>query len=113
RLLSCSEQPLHPTRFSIGHRGGGTLQFPEETVESIQAGTRMGAGIQECDVTFTKDLQLVCRHDHCDLHTTTNILTTPLAAKCTKPFQPYDPVSGTTASATCCTSDLTLAEFKQ
>ena len=34
----------------------------------------MGAGIVECDVTFTKDKQLVCRHAQNDLHTTTNIL---------------------------------------
>ena len=44
----------------------------------------MGAGIVECDVTFTKDKELVCRHAQNDLHTTTNILATPLAAKCTQ-----------------------------
>jgi glycerophosphoryl diester phosphodiesterase len=38
----------------------------------------MGAGILECDVTFTRDRELVCRHAQCDLHTTTNILDTPL-----------------------------------
>lgn len=62
------------------------------------------------DVTFTKDLELVCRHSQCDLHTTTNILATNLASKCTQPFKPatdYEP-----ASALCCTSDITLAEFK-
>jgi glycerophosphoryl diester phosphodiesterase len=36
----------------------------------------MGAGILECDVTFTKDQKLVCRHAQNDLHTTTNILVT-------------------------------------
>ena len=73
----------------------------------------MGAGILECDVTFTKDRQLVCRHAQCDLHTTTNILAVPeLAAKCTQPFTPADPQAGTEASAKCCTSDLTLAEFR-
>ena len=73
----------------------------------------MGAGILECDVTFTKDRQLVCRHSQCDLHTTTNILAIPeLAAKCTQPFTPADPATGTPASAQCCTSDITLAEFK-
>ena len=52
----------------------------------------MGAGIIECDVTFTKDRELVCRHSQCDLHTTTNILTVPeLAAKCTQAFSPADP----------------------
>ena len=48
----------------------------------------MGAGIVECDVTFTKDKQLVCRHAQNDLHTTTNIPDTPLAQKCTKGFTP-------------------------
>jgi len=116
KLQSCSEGPFRKTDFSIGHRGGGTLQFPEHTKESHEAGARMGAGIQECDVTFTKDRQLVCRHDQCDLHTTTNILLTPLADKCSKPFSPAEfDASGKlvkAASALCCTSDLTVDEFK-
>ena len=103
---------MHPSDFSIGHRGAA-LEFPEHTLESYRAAARMGAGIIECDVTFTSDLQLVCRHSQCDLHTTTNILAIPeLAAKCTKGFTPYDPATNTPASATCCTSDITLAEFK-
>ena len=111
-LQRCSEGPFRKSDFSIGHRGAA-LQFPEHTKESYEAAARMGAGIIECDVTFTKDRQLVCRHSQCDLHTTTNILANPaLAAKCTKPFTPADPVAGTAASATCCTSDITLAEFK-
>ena len=74
----------------------------------------MGAGVIECDVTFTKDRQLVCRHSQCDLHTTTNILSVPaLAAKCTQAFSPADPATGKKASAKCCTSDITLAEFRQ
>src|SRR5713101_9053580 len=114
RLQQCSEGPFHKTAFSIGHRGGGTLQFPEHTKESHEAGARMGAGVLECDVTFTNDGALVCRHDQCDLHTTTNILVTPLAEKCTVKFSPaaFD-ASGTrttAASALCCTSDLTLDE---
>jgi glycerophosphoryl diester phosphodiesterase len=116
KLEQCADGPFYKTDFSIGHRGGGTLQFPEHTKESHEAGSRMGAGIQECDVTFTSDKQLVCRHDQCDLHTTTNILTTSLAAKCTQPFAPaaFDASGKLTkaASALCCTSDLTLAEFK-
>lgn len=76
----------------------------------------MGAGILECDVTFTSDGELVCRHDQCDLHTTTDILTTPLAAKCSVPFSPaeFDASGKRTkaASALCCASDLTLEEFK-
>lgn len=113
KLKSCAAGPFHRTTFSIGHRGAA-LQFPEHTRESYLAAARMGAGIVECDVTFTKDRQLVCRHSQCDLHTSTDILARPqLAAKCSKPFTPADPASGRKADALCCTSDLTLAEFKQ
>ncbi len=86
--------------------------FPEHTKESYEAAARMGAGVVECDVTFTKDKQLVCRHAQNDLHTTTNILATALAAKCTKPFTPFDADKKTPATAECRTSDITLAEFK-
>lgn len=111
RLQRCTEFDAHPSDFSIGHRGA-PMQFPEHTRESYVAAARMGAGILECDVTFTKDRELVCRHSQCDLHTTTNILATDLAAKCSEPFTPYDPETDTPASAKCCTSDITLAEFK-
>jgi glycerophosphoryl diester phosphodiesterase len=112
KLEQCEDGPFHKTKFSIGHRGAG-LQFPEHTKKSYEAAARMGAGIVECDVTFTEDRQLVCRHSQCDLHTTTNILAIPeLAAKCSVPFTPADPATGTPATATCCTSDITLAEFK-
>ena len=111
-LLACGDGPFEKTDFSIGHRGAA-LQFPEHTRESYVAAARMGAGLLECDVTFTADRELVCRHSQCDLHTTTNILAVPeLAAKCSVPFTPADPVAGTPASAQCCTSDITLAEFK-
>lgn len=111
-LQSCSERRSRVSDFSIAHRGA-PLQFPEHTKESYEAAARMGAGIIECDVTFTADRELVCRHSQCDLHTTTNILAIPeLAAKCSEPFTPADPVAGTPASARCCTSDITLDEFK-
>jgi glycerophosphoryl diester phosphodiesterase len=115
-LQQCSEMQFRKTDFSIGHRGAA-LQFPEHTKEAYEAGARMGAGILECDVTFTNDGELVCRHAQCDLHTTTNILATPLAAKCRVPFTPaeFDPITGArtkAATARCCTSDLTLEEFK-
>lgn len=38
KLDSCKELQMKPTKLSIGHRGGGTLQMPEETRESILAG---------------------------------------------------------------------------
>jgi glycerophosphoryl diester phosphodiesterase len=112
KLQQCTG-PFHKTDFSIGHRGAA-LMFPEHSKEAYMAAARMGAGIIECDVTFTKDRQLVCRHSQCDLHTTTNILAVPaLASKCTQGFSPADPATGKKASAKCCTSDITLAEFKQ
>jgi len=111
KLQSCANGPFEKTGFSIGHRGAA-MQFPEHTKESYEASARMGAGIVECDVTFTKDKELVCRHAQNDLHTTTNILATPLAAKCSKAFTPYDAEKKTPASAECRTSDITLAEFK-
>jgi glycerophosphoryl diester phosphodiesterase len=114
-LISCSEGPFKRADFSIGHRGAA-LQFPEHTLESYEAAARMGAGIVECDVTFTKDKELVCRHAQNDLHTTTNILATPLAATCVKPFTPatFDANGNllTPASAECRTSEITLADFK-
>jgi glycerophosphoryl diester phosphodiesterase len=105
RLLKCQNGPFRRTSFSIGHRGA-PLQFPEHTKESYEAGARMGAGIVECDVTFTKDGQLVCRHDECDLHTTTNIVNTELNASCTTPW------SGAGSAPRCCASDITLKQFK-
>ena len=112
-LAQCKAGPFFRTSFSIGHRGAA-MQFPEHTREAYIAGARMGAGILECDVTFTKDRQLVCRHSQCDLQTTTNILAIPeLAAKCSTPFSPADPAAGKKAEAKCCTSDLTLAEFRR
>ncbi len=113
RLKSCEGYPSTKTNFSIGHRGAA-MQFPEHTRESYVAAARSGAGIVECDVTFTKDRELVCRHSQCDLHTTTNILAIPdLAAKCSVPFSPADPATGKQATAKCCTSDLTVSEFKR
>jgi glycerophosphoryl diester phosphodiesterase len=116
RLQACAKrESFQPSQFSIGHRGAA-LQFPEHTKESYEAAARTGAGIVECDVTFTKDKELVCRHAQNDLHTTTNILATPLAQKCIRPFTPasFD-ANGTLlapAAAECRTSEITLAEFK-
>lgn len=117
RLLQCAGGPFIKTDFCIGHRGAA-LHYPEHTRESYEAAARQGAGIIECDVIFTQDRQLVCRHSQCDLHRTTNILAIPeLAAKCSIPFAPAvtDPVTGAIlapARARCCTSDITMAEFR-
>jgi glycerophosphoryl diester phosphodiesterase len=109
KLLSCADDPVSRTNFSIGHRGA-PMQFPEHTVESYKAAASMGAGIIECDVTFTSDKHLVCRHAQNDLHTTTNILATDLASNCTEGFTPAN--DDKKANAKCQTSDVTLAEFQ-
>lgn len=110
-LSACIGKPAYRTDFSIAHRGAPLL-FPEHTRESYEAGITQGAGILECDVTFTKDQELVCRHSQCDLHTTTNILKTDLAKKCTVPPQVENGVLTNAKEIKCCASDLTLAEFK-
>ncbi|WP_375230852.1 glycerophosphodiester phosphodiesterase family protein [Roseobacter sp. S98] len=108
RLQSCEAQTPVKSDFSIGHRGAA-LMFPEHTAQSATAAARMGAGILECDVTFTKDHELVCRHAQNDLHRTTDILSTDLARTCVTPFSPAR--GSVKASAECRTSDVTLAEF--
>ncbi len=109
QLQSCRNQEASMSSFSIGHRGA-PMQFPEHTVESNRAAALMGAGILECDVTFTADLELVCRHAQNDLHTTTNILATPLASTCTTPFTPAN--GDASATAECRTSEITLDEYR-
>jgi glycerophosphoryl diester phosphodiesterase len=107
RLMQCEKGPFYRSDFSIGHRGAA-MQFPEHSDVAYRAGARMGAGIVECDVTFTKDGELVCRHSECDLHTTTNIVATDLNDKCTVPWSG----PGQDPAPQCCTSDLTYDEFK-
>jgi len=106
-LQKCAEDVKMDKKsdWSIGHRGA-CMQYPEHTLESYYAALVQGAGIVECDVTFTKDRQLICRHAQCDLHTTTDVVTRPeLNAKCTTPYTPG-------GSPKCCASDFTLAEIK-
>jgi len=107
KLSDCAESKSidEKSDWSIGHRGA-CMQYPEHTLDSYKAALIQGAGIVECDVTFTKDKQLICRHAQCDLHTTTDVVARPeLNAKCTTPYVPGgDPV--------CCASDFTLEDIK-
>ncbi|RPE71332.1 glycerophosphoryl diester phosphodiesterase [Pacificibacter maritimus] len=107
-LQACASMEPVRTDFSIAHRGA-PLMFPEHTEQANRAGALMGAGIMECDVAFTADKELVCRHAQNDLHTTTNILATDLGAKCTTPFSPA--MGDEKAQVECRTSDITLAEY--
>ncbi|MEM7193353.1 MAG: glycerophosphodiester phosphodiesterase family protein [Pseudomonadota bacterium] len=109
RLQSCIHGPFRPSDWSIGHRGA-PAQFPEHTRESNIAAARMGAGILECDVTFTRDRELVCRHAQDDLHTSTDILSTALADRCVQPSTATS--DNVRVDAQCRTSDITLSEFK-
>lgn len=109
RLETCDVSAVRPQAFSIAHRGA-PFEYPEHSVEGYEAAATQGAGVIECDVTFTSDRELICRHSQCDLHTTTDILATDLAQKCSVPPDmnsaiPYQDVQ-------CCTSDLTLTEFR-
>lgn len=108
-LEACATMEPVRTDFSIAHRGA-PLMFPEHTEQANRAGALMGAGIMECDVAFTADKELVCRHAQNDLHTTTNIIATDLGAKCTTPFTPAN--GDEKAQVECRTSDITLAEYK-
>ena len=105
-----------PSEQSIGHRGS-CLFFPEHSRQSYEGAANLGAGVVECDVTFTKDKELVCRHSQCDLHSSTDILLREdLAPLCSQPFVPatfgFTGHRLTSASAKCCTSDITLKQFK-
>lgn len=112
-LLACKGQTPSKTDFSIAHRGA-PLQFPEHTYDGYVASAQMGAGILECDVAFTNDGELVCRHAQNDLHTTTNIVATPLANQCSVP--PIIDAHGTLTNAAdieCRTSDISVRDFKR
>jgi glycerophosphoryl diester phosphodiesterase len=114
QLQSCADMPFYKTEFSIAHRGA-PLGYPEHTREGYVAAAAMGAGVIECDVTFTKDLALVCRHSQCDLHRTTNILQTRHANNCSEGFTAAatDPTGKPiSANARCCTSDITLSQYQ-
>lgn len=109
KLASCLGQTPAVTTFSIGHRGAA-MQFPEHTAQSYRAAARMGAGIIECDVTFTADHELVCRHAQNDLATTTTIVASDLADSCVTPFTAAS--GDEKATAECRTAELTLEQFK-
>lgn len=112
RLQNCVLSDIKPQPFSIAHRGA-SLFYPEHSEAAYLAAIRQGAGVVECDVTFTQDKALVCRHAQCDLHHTTDILSRPdLAARCRVPFTPYQADTDEPATAQCCASEFTLEEIE-
>ena len=54
---------------NIAHRGSSGV-LPEHTKEAYRRAVTEGADYIECDVTLTKDLVPVCRHDSLLNHTT-------------------------------------------
>ena len=109
RLLQCKDGPFYRTDFSIGHRGAA-LQFPEHTDVAYRAGARMGAGIVECDVTFTEGRRAGLppqrvrpAHHHQHRRHRPQPEVHRALDRTRRPGPP---------APQCCTSDLTLAEFK-
>ena len=82
KLQSCTNGPFKKSNFSIGHRGAA-LMFPEHTIESYEAAARMGAGVIECDVTFTKD-----KNWYADMH---KMICTPRPIFCSLHWPPNAP----------------------
>lgn len=73
------------TLFFIGHHGPPT-QLPQPAVESYRGAARLGAGIIECNLTFTSSEELSRRPTHNDLATaTTHIVARDLASTCVTP----------------------------
>jgi glycerophosphoryl diester phosphodiesterase len=90
----------------IGHRGSPAYR-PEHTIASYTLAIEMGADYIEPDLVFTKDGQLVARHEP-DIGATTNVADHPEFAS----RQTTRTIDGTVFANTWFTFDFTLAELK-
>jgi glycerophosphoryl diester phosphodiesterase len=90
----------------IGHRGSPAYR-PEHTIASYTLAIEMGADYIEPDLVFTKDGQLVVRHEP-DIGGTTNVADHPEFAS----RRTTRTIDGTVFANTWFTSDFTLAELK-
>jgi glycerophosphoryl diester phosphodiesterase len=90
----------------IGHRGSPAYR-PEHTIASYTLAIEMGADYIEPDLCFTKDGQLVARHEP-DIGATTNVADHPEFAARRKTVT----IDGTVFANTWFTFDFTLAELK-
>ncbi|MCW3003105.1 MAG: glycerophosphoryl diester phosphodiesterase [Conexibacter sp.] len=90
----------------IGHRGSPAYR-PEHTIESYTLAIEMGADYIEPDLVFTKDGQLVARHEP-DIGATTNVADHPEFAGRRKTVT----IDGTVFPDTWFTFDFTLAELR-
>jgi glycerophosphoryl diester phosphodiesterase len=90
----------------IGHRGSPAYR-PEHTIASYTLAIEMGADYIEPDLVFTKDGQLVARHEP-DIGATTDVADHPEFAS----RQTTRTIDGTVFANTWFTFDFTLAELK-
>src|SRR6266540_1879620 len=90
----------------IGHRGSPAYR-PEHTIASYTLAIEMGADYIEPDLVFTKDGQLVARHEP-DIGATTDVADHPEFAS----RQTTRTIDGVVFSSTWFTFDFTLAELK-
>jgi glycerophosphoryl diester phosphodiesterase len=90
----------------IGHRGSPAYR-PEHTIASYTLAIEMGADYIEPDLVFTKDGQLVARHEP-DIGATTDVADHPEFAS----RQTTRTIDGTVFPNTWFTFDFTLAELK-
>ena len=90
----------------IGHRGSPAYR-PEHTIASYTLAIEMGADYIEPDLCFTKDGQLVARHEP-DIGGTTNVADHPEFES----RRHTEVIDGTTFANTWFTFDFTLAELK-
>lgn len=52
KLASCADKEMRPSQWSISHRGGGTMQFPEHTFDSILAGVSYSLTVNKDMIIF-------------------------------------------------------------
>lgn len=90
----------------IGHRGSPAYR-PEHTIASYTLAIEMGADYVEPDLVFTKDGQLVARHEP-DIGATTDVSSHPEFAS----RQTTRTIDGVVFANTWFTFDFTLAELK-
>ncbi|KAJ7389777.1 hypothetical protein OS493_029199 [Desmophyllum pertusum] len=68
-FATCIAQKPDVRPLNIGHRGSSG-RLPEHTLAAYRLAIKEGADVIECDVSITKDLKLICRHESWLNHTT-------------------------------------------
>ncbi|KAI0100000.1 hypothetical protein F4776DRAFT_669182 [Hypoxylon sp. NC0597] len=107
RLSACSDREARPTKFSTGRGAARVCSFPRRRESQLRRAREWA--LVSWNATSSL-LVIVSLFAAMTSVTYTNIVATELGAKCTRPFTPAS--ISTLATAYCCTSDITLAEFK-